>query len=62
MGIRMHEVLVDGDVSDETPQQFIDVVDGHFGNKAELVKAQGVYLGCNRLRPDLTRGICEGRI
>ena len=55
--IGMHEWLAVEDVSDEMLQQFMDTVGGDFTDKADLIKAMGVYHGRKHMRPDFDAGI-----
>ena len=52
MGIGMHEWLAVEDVSDEMLQRFMDTVGGDFTDKADLIRAMGVYHGPKHMRPD----------
>ena len=53
--IGMHEWLAVEDVSDEMLQQFMDAVGGDFTDKADLIKAMGVYHGRSTCDPISTR-------
>ena len=55
--IGMHEWLAVEDVSDEMLQQFMDTVGGDFTDKADLIRAMGVYHGQKHMRPDFDAGI-----
>ena len=55
--IGMHEWLAVEDVSDEMLQQFMDAVGGDFADKADLIRAMGVYHGRKYMRPDFEAGI-----
>ena len=55
--IGMHEWLAVEDVSDEMLQQFMDTVGGDFTDKADLIRAMGVYHGRKHMRPDFDAGI-----
>ena len=55
--IGMHEWLAVEEVSDEMLQQFMDAVGGDFTDKADLIRAMGVYHGRKYMRPDFEAGI-----
>ena len=55
--ISMHERLAAEDVSDEMLQKFMDAVGGDFTDKADLIRAMGVYHGRKYMRPDFEAGV-----